>query len=240
MTTIRERVRGTVCLGCSLLGLAVAPRAHAKGLAGATEVQLRTELFEYQSSKSTSSATNAPPGVPMPGPTSSSGQGSSFGLMGSGYGVELGYFISDHVQLGAGLQFSHGHSSGDALGFSSNLTNLSLVPRLEYLFDGERVRPYLAGFGGYQRAWYSSSESDFDSKSGSSGFVFGGAVGAHVFLGDSWSLDPELAIQRTSRDGTQSTTGPSDVSSVTYEYDSTFRATSVVLSIGLSGWFGGR
>jgi outer membrane protein with beta-barrel domain len=155
------------------------------------------------------------------------------------YGVEIGYFLGEHVELGAGLSFSHGRLSGAGTG-SANSTSLSLMPRLEYAFGGDRVRPYVAVFGGYQHTWSSNDSAFFVSKSESSGFAFGGGLGAHLFVGDSWSLDPEIALGRSSQSGSITTTGVGDIAGAAYGYDDTSRATALVLSVGLSGWFGGR
>jgi Outer membrane protein beta-barrel domain len=237
--TIREWVRVVVSLGCGFTALAVAQRAQAKSLAGSGRIQLKTEVVDYQSSDDTSRATNPPPGGPELGPISLQRSNTSFGLMGAGYGAEMGYFVSDHFELAAGLLLSHGHSSGVGMG-SSDATSISLMPRLEYAFGGGRLRPYVAVFGGYQHSWSSNESAFFVSNSDSSGFVFGAGLGAHLFVGDSWSLDPEIALRRSSQSGTISTTGVADTADTTSGYDETSRATALVLSIGLSGWFGGH
>ena len=93
MTTIRVRVRGVLCWGFGVLSLALAPRAQARELGGATQVQLKSELFEYESYSA----------------DAIHGHGTTFGLFNGPSGVELGYFVSKHVQLGAGLFFLRNH-----------------------------------------------------------------------------------------------------------------------------------
>jgi hypothetical protein len=115
-----------------------------------------------------------------------------------------------------------------------------VVPRIDYVFNGGVVRPYVAAFAGYRHLWTSGSGSSYESASRGSGFVFGGAVGAHVFLTDSWSIDPELAVLHSGQNGTQSTKGVTDVGSIAVGSDYTTRDTAVMLSVGLSGWVGGR
>jgi hypothetical protein len=239
---IRQWVRGGVCLGCGLFGVALAPCAQARGLAGATELQLKTTLLQHDSSRSTATVASSTPGVPQPLLSPTHETSTSLGLMGSGYGAEVGYFVSDHFELGAGLQLTHGHSSGSGVptDFSSSSTSLSFVPRIDYVFSGAVVRPYVAAFAGYSHRWTSGSGGSYDSSTHSSGFVFGAAIGAHFFLGDSWSFDPELAVLRAGDDGTQSTRGMTDAGPITMDYESKTRDTAVMLSVGLSGWLGGH
>ncbi|HEY3666338.1 MAG TPA: hypothetical protein VGL19_10070, partial [Polyangiaceae bacterium] len=113
--TIRQWVKAGACLGCGVIGVAVAPSAQARGLAGATELQLKTTLLQHDSSRSTASVASSSPGVPQPLLTPTHETSTSLGLMGSGYGVEVGYFVSEHFELGAGLQLTHGQSSGSGV-----------------------------------------------------------------------------------------------------------------------------
>jgi hypothetical protein len=53
-------------------------------------------------------------------------------------------------------------------------------------------------------------------------------------------LDPEISLQRTIRNSSGSTSSPAGVGELAYDWDSAIRATAVVLSVGMSGWFGGH
>jgi len=236
MNAIREWARGVMCLGCGLFGLAIAPCARAKGLAGASELQLKTNAFMYNKYDAHSTSTAGSSGVVLPAASSSSSTSSGFGLFGSGSGVGYGYFLTNQLKLGADVFVVHAHTGGGVLG-AVDSTNLSLLPRAEYVLGGDRVRPYIAALAGYSHLW-SSNDGSYTYSGQSSGFTFGGGVGAHVFLGDSWSIDPELSLQRTIQSGNSTGHGTSDPSSA-YETESTSHQTALLLQIGLSGWFGG-
>ena len=194
VTSIREWVRGAVCLGFGLGGLAVAPPVQARSLTGSSEVQLKTSLFSYTSSKGTSHTVNAPPGQAVPEPTAS----------------------------------------------SQTSSNFSLLPRVAYVFGSAAVRPYIAGSAGYQHSWGSGDSNSFHSSSRASGFQLGAALGAHVFVTDSCSFDPEISVQRLSSDGTGTSTSVGTAAPFSDDTEGTSRATTLMLSVGMSGWFGGR
>ncbi len=239
MTSIREWVRGAVCLGFGLGGLAVAPPVQARSLTGSSEVQLKTSLFSYTSSKGTSHTVNAPPGQAVPEPTASSQTSSNFSLLGSGSGLTYGYFLTEHLELGAGVLISHGHTNNPDFG-SSNYSAFSLLPRVAYVFGSAAVRPYIAGSAGYQHSWGSGDSNSFHSSSRASGFHLGAALGAHVFVTDSCSFDPEISVQRLSSDGTGTSTSVGSAAPFSDDTEGTSRATTLMLSVGMSGWFGGR
>ena len=132
---------------------------------------------------------------------------------------------------------------------SQTRSELSLLPRVEYLLTRGTFRPFVAGMVGYQHGWYAGSSdgrgalpAHYAYSSTTNGISYGGAFGLHAFLSRWLSIDPELALLASSSKLTTHATalgaGESGMPS-----DSTSKRTSsdiaVMLDIGLSGWVGG-
>jgi hypothetical protein len=214
--------------------------AQAKGLAGSTEIGLVSGLLAHTRVSSSSSPTAGSDPRYFSPPSSSRTQGTSVGLLGSGYGVTVGHFLTDRLELGADVTLST--SSTKSEGFDGKSTRLSLVPRVDYVLGGDRVRPYVAAMVGWQHNWSSSESTQYLSHSNGSdsGIVYGGALGAHVFASDSWSFEPQLQLMRASASGSSHSTVSSESGTSTGGYDTRWSSTTILLSVGISGWFGGR
>jgi hypothetical protein len=138
-----------VGLGC----LAAAPSAAAGKLEGAAQLSLDGSLVTYESLSTT------------PDPSSqfqSSGDSTrtvSLGLLGSGFGVGLAYAVAENALVGVQLHLSDTSSSG-----GEGDTAIDFLPRVEYMFDGDNVRPFLTGMVGISHA--SDSPDAFRTTSG--------------------------------------------------------------------------
>jgi len=142
----------------------------------------------------------------------------SFGLLGRGFGLSVGAAIGDMLFIGGRLQLEWSKDEGD----NTNL-NWGLGPFAELMFaDGTFVPFALAGI---DIAGLVITPDGADStKVNTFGFRFGG--GAHIFLTDSFSIDPRLEFGWDTRIGED-------------EFDTDFSSIRFSIVVGFSGWFGG-
>jgi Outer membrane protein beta-barrel domain len=228
-----DRFRFGVCFGVGLCCVAAAPSAAAapRDFSDVVHFSLDGSLLSYQKQKFT--PTDAP------GVLTTSSSSTTYGLLGSGFGIGLGYGLTDSLLVGTQLQLASTKesSSGD-----TTLTQVQFLPRLEYLFEGSDARPYVAAIlgVGHQSTSIPIPGGDPVTLSGSQ-FLFGGSFGVHAFLSDTLSIDPALTFLGAS--GSQTTTEPGIAFDGAFtpsatEHDSV-SGYQIVLSIGLSGWLGG-
>ena len=165
----------------------------------------------------------------------------SYGPLGAGLGFGIGY-AWDQVLFGARAELTHSDTSLPS-GAEGALTQVSLLPRLEYMFNTDTTRPFIAGILGIQHTAVTSTVTVASQFGGatqaklddsSTRFAIGGAFGLHTFLNRSVSLDPELTLLYTSGSGTvkDATEGVSNPDSQDYSIS----VVRVLFSIGLSGW----
>ena len=145
---------------------------------------------------------------------------SVFSLFTQGLGLVGGYTIGERIHIGARLELARftSHNDGD----DSSALEWGLGPFLEVLFTSDGiVRPFgLAGidiFGQVSDSGFSRDKATF--------FGFRFAAGAHVFLTDTFSLDPRLELAWRTRVGEDP--GEPDPSQF-----------KIGLVVGLSGWIG--
>jgi hypothetical protein len=177
-----------VGLGC----VAAAPSAAALDLAHAVQLSLDGTLFSYESQSFSSSAV-----TPALGAAPSTYETTSrFSLLTGGFGLGAGYAVSDHVLLGAQVQLSHAKAeTGDSMQVfdDASQSSVSFLPRVEYIFDGQTARPYLAAIAGIESTSSSVTGGDRSLPSDTQ-FRYGGAFGVHTFLNDNLSVDPALTV----------------------------------------------
>ncbi len=177
-----------VGLGC----VAAAPSAAALDLAHAVQLSLDGTLFSYESQSFSSSAV-----APALGAAPNSYQTTSrFSLLSAGFGLGAGYAVSEHVLLGAQFQLSHVKAeTGDSMQVfdDASQSSISLLPRAEYIFDGQTARPYLAAIAGIESTSSSVTGGDLSLPSDTQ-FRYGAAFGLHTFLNDNLSVDPALTV----------------------------------------------
>lgn len=116
----------------------------------------------------------------------------------------------------------------------NTLTQVQAAPRVEVLFDGDSVRPFLAGMIGVGRIvqYQKAPPGEAETEVAQTKYLFGGSVGLHAFIARNWSIDPML----TAVGSTGSVSNARSDSSNKVESD--ISGVQVLLSIGLSGWIG--
>ena len=150
----------------------------------------------------------------------SDSKGSYFGFLNQGLGLSIGSSLGDMFFIGGRLvlERAQSHDEGD----DSSQLRWALEPFVELMFlDQGPVVPFAMGglslFGGVDDDGASRDKSTFF------GFRFGG--GAHIFLADSFSLDPRVEFGWATDVGAE---GDTDTSLINFS-----------IIVGFSGWFGG-
>src|SRR5450755_1621134 len=122
-----------VGLGC----VAAAPSAAARDLAHTVQLSLDGTLASYEtvtSSYTPQTSLNPLGYVVDSTPPAVTTTHSNFSLMGSGFGLGVGYALNEHVLLGAQLQLTHDKlergTDMQVLGDES-ITSVSFLPRVE-------------------------------------------------------------------------------------------------------------
>jgi hypothetical protein len=214
-----------------------ATEAAPSGGHEALQISLQGSLVDYV--KFNSKPDKDPAQATQPAEQESSS--TAYGLLGSGFGVGIGY-VWDDVLLGARAQFSTLTQSPSG-GGDIQTTSIAFLPRVEYLFDTGPKRLYLAGLLSVEHASASATTtvtggSSFPASTtnkvedSSTRFGIGAAFGAHVFLNQSVSIDPEISVLPSWGSATLKTSsGDESVSR-----DSSLSALRVMFSVGLSGW----
>jgi hypothetical protein len=203
----------------------------------ALQLSLQGSLLDYQ--KQTVSPDKGPDSTAQPEDLESNS--TSFGLLGSGFGVGVGY-AWDQLLLGARAQLTSATVSR-AGGSEQQSSAVALLPRLEYMFNLSSARPFMAGLVGVEHV---SNSQGVDSGGvtgkvvdSSTRFSIGAAFGIHAFLNRAVSLDPEFTVLYGGGSGTVKASGEAFEPS---SQDYSLSAIRVLLTLGLSGWIdtGGR
>ncbi len=234
--------RSGVCFGVGLACVAAARGAAAEhSIADAAHLSLDGSLLGYQ--KLTFTPDPATDSNPLSGtdgqvaPAAQTASSTTFGLLGTGFGVGLGYGLTNDVLLGVQLELTSTQASS-AAGSSTN-TTLQFLPRLEYVFEGADARPYLAAIIGVGHSSV-ALPGGAGSASGTQ-YLFGGSFGVHAFLSDTLSIDPALTFLGESGSETDTATALSlvDGSVASTSQQGSTSGYAIVFSIGLSAWLGG-
>jgi hypothetical protein len=177
---------------------------------------------------------DTPPGSSV-APAEQESSTTSFGALGSGLGIGVGY-VWDQVLLGARMQLSSVTRSPNG-GGEAHALSVGFAPRLEVIFGTESTRPYLAGLLQVDHASLSTTSavgstgtSTFEDSS--TRFGLGAAFGIHAFLNRSVSIDPEILILPSWGSGSAKSSSGSAQASQDYSLN-TLR---VMVTLGLSGW----
>ncbi len=142
----------------------------------------------------------------------------SFGLLGRGFGLSVGAAIGEMFFIGGRLQLEWTKDESDT-------TDLSwgLGPFAELMFSDGAFVPF--GLVGLDIAGRVITPDGSDSvKINTFGFRFGG--GAHIFVTDSFSIDPRLEFGWDTRIGED-------------EFEQDYSSIRFSILVGFSGWFGG-
>lgn len=218
--------------------------ACAQSIDGKTKVGLETPLIVFERVKTE----DAPDGAELTSTELTVGvappaRASNLASWPATIGVEIAHAPSDSFVLGARVGFGystfHGND-GPGLGVGTrDVVSASLTPHAEYVFDGDRVRP----FAGVEAGVGLASSSGDNGLSGTNTLFFGGGVlGLHAFLSDSLSIDPRLSIgyglgsYRQEQTATIGLGGGME-QAIRLESDRDIARVNVVLRVGVSGWF---
>jgi len=113
----------------------------------------------------------------------------AYGFSGNPVTFELGYGVSSSLVLGLLLELGTTKTTASTIGYQNaqQFGAFLVGPRVEYSF-GDRVRPFVSGVAGFitvpqSGEYYSISLT---------GFELVGGAGVHIFLADSFSVDPML------------------------------------------------
>ena len=227
---LRQNLGLGACVAVWLACAVGARPARAADLTGAVQLSLDGSLIGYNTLKTTTTVTVPAPlsGISNPAVTTDSSN-TTIGVLDSGAAVTVGYGASHNVLLGLRTQLA------------SN--EVSFLPRLEILFEGDRARPFLAGMVGI--ASHSSTvNGDMGAKNevSSTNYLAGGSLGVHAFVSDTLSIDPMLTFEGFSGSGTSKHTA--STSSLSNDMDTSADISTsginVLFTIGLSAWLGGR
>jgi hypothetical protein len=198
----------------------------------AVQLSLQGSLVDYQ--KQTLTPDKDPESTVQPENQKSSS--TSFGLLGSGFGIGVGY-AWDRLLLGARAQLTTTTASREG-GVEAKLSSFGLLPRVEYMFDEGSARPFIAGLLAVDHTLSSSktlsgngTSSEFENSS--TRFGMGAAFGIHAFLNQAVSLDPEFSVLYGEGSGTATSSGQGSTS-VSQDYSTS--VVRVLLTLGLSGW----
>jgi hypothetical protein len=239
-----KRWRG-ILGGGLILGAVLIPTAAQAQEKGRLQLSLQTSVFRYEHSKT---EYDAP--VPIDPFEFTAWRA---GVSGPGLGAGVGYQWS-HLLVGLRSSFSTEHftpSSAYAIHVSQSNSQLTLVPRVEYLIGRGELRPFIAGMVGYTHTWGSGrydmpvASNSSKSDSTSDGLTLGVACGLHAFLNRWFSIDPEVALLASSAKGKQHSSRPNFddagyVGTVTETSTSSTKDLAIMVNVGLSGWLGGE
>ncbi len=215
-----------VCAGVFTACLGSSQRAHARDFEGVVHLSLDGSIVDYQSTSLSAKGQDA--GLALTAKTHLT----NYGLLGSGTGIGLGVGITDSAFLGAQLSITGTTLSG-INSIDQDLLNVLLLPRFEYLFGDDAVRPFVAVMAGVEH-----SSSKVDTQISGTSFIAGGALGLHAFLTRSFSIDPQFAVFGASGSETLSIDG--NIEEPGFSEDFSTSGYRVLLSVGISGWVGGR
>ena len=231
-----------VCWGLGLVSMVAASVAHAQEAPEGAEVQepqtgrealvltLQGSLVDYQ--KQTVKA-DKPSGSSVD-PEEQKTSNTSYGPLGAGLGFGIGY-TWDQVLLGVRAELTNSDTSLPG-GSDVSLTQVSFLPRLEYMFSTDTARPFVAGIVGIQ---HTSASNTFDGsgssklEDSSTRFAIGGAFGLHAFANRSVSIDPELTALYSSGSGTLKSSSSQNPDR---SQDYSISNVRVLFSLSLSGW----
>jgi hypothetical protein len=231
--------RWCLCCGLGFAGVAVVGAAHAQeaddakassasGGHEALQLTLQGSLVDYQKQSVTPDNPDGSAVQSAEQTTSTTG----FGFLGSGLGVGVAY-AWDRILFGARVDLTTLKASSS--GVDTSVTQISLLPRLEYMFTLDAARPFLAGIVGVEHSATSTPVPLGDAAgiqaldSSSTSFAIGGAFGVHGFLSRSVSLDPEFTVMYAAGSGSASVPGSTAV-------DYSIHSVRLLFSLGLSGW----
>jgi hypothetical protein len=227
----------------TLAAAALAASGCAQSIDGKTKIGLETPLIVFERVKMKDvpagnelTSTELTVGIAPPA------RASYLAAWPAPIGVEVAHALSDSFVLGARVGFGYSTFHGeDGLALSGgtwDVVSASLTPHAEYVFDGDRVRPFAGVEAGVALA---SSSGEDDASGTTTLFTGGGVLGLHAFLGDSLSIDPRLSIAYGVGSYEQEQTATLDLGGVEQEVrieaDRDIARLNVVLRVGLSGWF---
>jgi len=200
----RGRLTAGALIVCSLFALAPGEAEAQPTVANKLRLSLDQSLFNFTSTDFEGDPDRA--------------NTSSFGLLGRGFGLSIGATIGEMFFIGGRLQLEWSKDDGDN-------TDLSwgLEPFAELMFADGAVVPF--AMAGLSIAGLVITPDGADSqKVNTFGFRFGG--GAHIFLTDSFSIDPRLEFGWDTRIGED-------------DFEADFSTIRFSIVVGFSGWFGG-
>lgn len=144
----------------------------------------------------------------------------SVGPGSSGFGIGLGYGLSEMIVLGTNVAFQLTSISPEE-GDSVSVTNAQIQPYLEAVFGEGTARPFVGA--------HLSLEINSTENTDTTLFGLGALGGVHIFLADSFSFDisGRLSFATGSRTVELEPTG---------EAETDISQIGVVVLIGLSGW----
>ena len=142
----------------------------------------------------------------------------SFGLLGRGFGLAFGASFGDLVFVGSRLRLEWSKDATDQTALS-----WGLEPFAELMFLEGPAIPFVTAGLGVSGEVITPDGAD-SIRATFLGFRFGG--GAHLFLTDSFSIDPRLEIGWNTRVGEG-------------ELEPNYTVLRFGIVVGLSGWFGG-
>jgi len=143
----------------------------------------------------------------------------SIGPGSAGFGMGLGYGLSEMLVLGTNLAVQLTSISPDE-GDSTTVTNMQIMPYLEAVFGEGTARPFI---GAHLMLQINGTEN-----SDTTMFGLGALAGAHIFLTDSFSFDISGRLYYA--------TGTRTVEVEPIDVDTDISEIGVAVMIGVSGW----
>jgi opacity protein-like surface antigen len=210
MTYRRSARLAALTFACLTLAGALAPdRVEAQTVRDRLRLSADLTFFQFQKTNVSTDFGDA------------DDKSSYFGFLNQGLGLSVGASIGERLFIGGRLvlERSQSHNEGD----DSAALAWTLEPFAELMFlDGPVVPFALAGIG-FEGFVFEDSGGDRE-KTNYFGFRFGG--GAHIFLADSFSLDPRIELGWAT-----------DIAGEDDGVDESVIRFSII--VGFSGWFGG-
>lgn len=180
-------VRLKVWFGVAALWGVIVPSVHAQTLGG---VRLRVDPAFFEYSQQTTESPDLDLGVES--------STVAFGFFPSGMALGIGGSPSNNFNVGVNVLLAIASTTSELVGddapsdaapTETDQTNISLLGYGEYIFNGEATRGFVGLNLGVGTA--TATNDDGESASGTVG-VIGASAGAHYFLNQYVSLDPQI------------------------------------------------
>jgi hypothetical protein len=148
----------------------------------------------------------------------------TWGLASPALGLGVAGGVGDNVVLGGRVSLSTTSVSTDSQSTSTSQTQVQILGIPEFVFDGEKFRPFIGVPFGYSTV---SNDTGFGSGKVSTGVgLIGATIGAHCFAADSLSIDPSFSALYEG-----GSVSVNDQSADTSGF-------ALIVGVALSGWFG--